>query len=646
MLALSIILVLSTFFAFFYPGWTGLLSYEEYRTYSQSLDLGVRDSSTYVLNFVGSPSSLALSGFVQGKGNARVYAEIDGKKYLLIDTKYLDLPLDQHLLFEPKPDVTQELEVSTSVEVITEHSVSEEGQNQSNQTLELNQTELIPTLEASTIKEKIERITTPTVREYDPQEKRSFREYCLETCAMPIMTQEYLKLIIEVDKDTELKLTKYSYAIGVLGGIAWQETTNEFAIPPGETLHLDLNKLFKAKGKVSYLATSAENLEVTLTDGIVTIVPDEGLSAIRSITLIASSQTEILRKRIVLLIGQGPFDYASLIPTAPPIVHIVDSFSTDITEQTETNYTVQGRYDVYAKTNPELQSIRAKLLGQPVETRIKGFSQGPKELNFIVDNVNDLLISTDVIVIPDYKAEETLISLTKLAPGEKLVTSMVQCLEWYQPIFTCSRWEKIELPFQEEEKYINFTPNASGVYAGAELAYAIVSTESTAAQEWVVHLETKSTEELRIVPLPGMQIENPEYTTHSDALRVSRIVCGDIDQAYTYVVNHDQEVTGVKLENYNCPFETRIFFEGLREGPYAVQVLYGQTSETLYSKGAAQIVEIPVKKKKHEIPDDEKVVIQSKMNLFVDKERVRNFKVGNGHGSIQWKNKVNTVNKP
>jgi len=215
-----------------------------------------------------------------------------------------------------------------------------------------------------------------------------------------------------------------------------------------EKLTMDLSRYFE--GDLTYLATTAEALDVHVDDHVLTVTASEGT---HEITLIASDGESTVRIPINLT--------ADILAEPTPIAYPLELASFFVTD--ELGIEIPATIDVNSRT--------VSLSYQPVggrESYVVLFNVTPFSISnpLFIGPSSQNKITTDIVSLENIEISRAEIVLSKKSD----VGVVYRCESLDIDLFICDEWITTEIPFEQNETHVWFVVDSVDAYAGGELS--------------------------------------------------------------------------------------------------------------------------------------------------------------------------------
>lgn len=552
---------------------------------TQIIGIAYTQNSILDLNLQNA-TSLRINGKIIGSGRTRVWLDINGTRYAVIDRDTLsvdnlitgqvvdngsiNLSVTINETIEIVNETTEPIVNETIVETRSGEAASalrterpvmpndkalNTPKNKPQRETNVTVNETVEPVVNETINETVEpivneTITEPVVNETTPPTETISElivdNECVDTCSLNIAGGQ---LIIELE-NTSLQLDSITYTVPVVepqnteptqtttieNMIIENETTilaaDYFTDADGDTLTLDIKQsagvtTVTAPGSITLTPATPGIYEVFLyyTDGIslkrsndfnITIpgeVPSTNettnvtnetetgsgsynitTTIITNETTTISVETELLPKGLIKLNKSN----AHLVKINLKDKHgnVIGQFKKTVSDDGLT-------LELEGKTKKV--KVKGKGIGLEVQevdvkpnVKIKNIKEAPAELDIIIDETNQTIanghFTTPIIYVDHIIMEEAEISL----PKSGKVNSILRCRNFIKETFTCPKWERVQIPFSENETHISFVAKRFSGYGGGNLTIITLQSYPTKYGEWKVDFSTLGKEDLII----------------------------------------------------------------------------------------------------------------------------------------------------
>jgi|GEM_PF-1242006 len=420
-------------------------------------------------------------------------------------------------------------------------------------------------------------------------EVRTFENRCQESCSLPSGVSNGT-LRIEVTGNATVELSSVSYELMFVPQLVWNGPEN-VTIAANSSWTGDISTWFvpnRGNARVTYDVQASVNLNATLIDDVLTIVPDARFIGERDVTISASAgQLSVSHTVTVIVVDGSVVNMSNMTGAIRIILKNKDGaiIGDDVVGENETKQEFRTkRNKTVGQVRGQGFGVQAQGIGQesvPVLNTITFVNpRADGEVTGFVDsldaaNATDSIgrkLQTDVIALPrELLVDSAEIILQKNGP----VTGIVTCPAFNFTSNSCPVWEPARVPFVDNGTHVVFTVTHFSGYAGANITIINVQSYPLVGGTWTVEFTSVGTAPLVITPYA--QTTFTEWPTDDnetiDDLEFQSLTCDSDDVGVEHILNGTARA--IFVSSYSCDGTGRETSRVLTSGVHDIEFRFG-----------------------------------------------------------------------
>ncbi|MFC1728657.1 LamG-like jellyroll fold domain-containing protein, partial [Nanoarchaeota archaeon] len=221
-----------------------------------------------------------------------------------------------------------------------------------------------------------------------------------------------------------------------------------------------------------------------------------------------------------------------------------------------------GKYNISIELNGVAKVFSSK------KNKIEFYEMNVSDLTFVevVEPTNDNM-KTEILAVQAMNFSSSKLFLLKKSE----VNAILHCQEWNFESKKCDGlWGKLNVSFDQDVRYVWFTTDMAGAYAGGDIDILNVQSYPTLGGEWEVRFTTIGKEDLIITAVNGTTWSDSSET---EDLKFLKVMCGDTELDYEWVDG------SVVVRDYECDLTGSETSKVLTNGEHHLKFEFGWDTE-------------------------------------------------------------------